>query len=216
MRQLFPKAANSLAKAGLVGAAILTFAAVGIYDLLYRSPYVNQRLVVREQTVPFSHKHHVGDLGLDCRFCHASVENSAFAGIPPVSTCMTCHSQLFTDSALLAPVREAARGGKPLKWVRVNALPQFVYFNHGIHVHKGVACESCHGPVDQMPLAWRQHSLEMRWCLTCHQHPEKFVRPPAEVFALHYRPPKDQAAFGRRLMAENHIHSRMDCYTCHR
>lgn len=216
MAQLFPPAANSFSKAGLIGLVVLVFAATAVYALLYRSPYVDEKRVVREQPVPFSHQHHVGDLGLDCRFCHASVEKSSFAGIPPVSTCMTCHSQLFTDSALLQPVREAAGNGRPLKWVRVNGLPQFVYFDHSIHVNKGVGCATCHGPVDKMPLTWRESSLEMRWCLSCHEHPENFVRPPAEVFAMDYRPPSGQSAFGRRLMLENHVHSRMDCATCHR
>jgi hypothetical protein len=129
---------------------------------------------------------------------------------------MTCHSQLFSASALLEPVREAARSGRPLKWVRVNDLPQFVYFDHGMHVHKGVGCATCHGPVDKMPLTWRQNSLEMRWCLSCHEHPESFLRPREAVFAMDYRVPAGQAALGRRLMRENHVQTLMDCATCHR
>ena len=216
MAQLFHKSANSLSKAGIVALAVLAVAAAGVYELLDRSPYVDEKRVVREQPVPFSHKHHVGELGIDCRFCHASVENSAFAGLPPVSTCMTCHSQLFTDASMLEPVREAARTGRPLKWVRVNDLPQFVYFDHGIHVHKGVGCTSCHGPVGEMPLTWRQTSLEMRWCLTCHKNPENFVRPREDVFLADYRAPAGQAALGRSLVVANHIQKLTDCAACHR
>lgn len=216
MAQIFHKSSNSLSRATIVGFVVLAAAGAGVYELLDRSPYVDEQRVVLEQPVPFSHKHHVGEVGLDCRFCHSSVEHSSFAGMPPVSTCMTCHSQLFADSAMLEPVRDAARTGRPLKWVRVNDLPQFVYFDHSIHVRKGVGCASCHGPVDRMPLTWRQASLEMRWCLSCHEHPEKQVRPLDEVFAMNDRAPAAQEALGRRLVLEYHIQSRTDCVTCHR
>jgi hypothetical protein len=216
LAQLFHKASNSLSKATIVGFVVLAAAGAGVYELLDRSPYVDEQRVVLEQPVPFSHKHHVGEVGLDCRFCHASVENSSFAGMPPVSTCMTCHSQIFADSPMLEPVREAARTGRPLSWVRVNDLPQYVYFDHGIHVHKGVGCATCHGPVDRMPLSWRQSSLEMRWCLGCHEHPEKFVRPREAVFAMDYRAWAGQEKLGRRLVLENHIRKQTDCVTCHR
>ena len=216
MPQIFHKSANSISKAVIVGLVAFAAAATGIYELLDRSPYVDEKRVVREQPVPFSHKHHVGELGLDCRFCHASVENSSFAGLPPVSTCMTCHSQIWTGSPMLEPVREAARTGRPLTWNRVNDLPQFVYFDHGIHVHKGVGCVTCHGPVNEMPLTWRQNSLEMRWCLTCHRDPEKFVRPREDVFLTDYRAPAGQEALGRLLVRENHIQKLTDCATCHR
>ncbi len=184
--------------------------------MLYRSPYVDEKLVIREQPVPFSHKHHVGELGLDCRFCHSSVENSSFAGIPPVSTCMTCHSQIWKDSALLEPVRDAARTGRPLSWKRVNDLPQFVYFDHGIHVHKGIGCTSCHGPVGEMPLTWRQTSLEMRWCLSCHEHPEENLRPRDAVFLADDRPSPGRRELGRRLAGQNHVQKLTDCAACHR
>ena len=216
MAQLFNKAANSFSKVGIVGLAVLAAAAAGIYELLDRSPYVDEKLVVREQPVPFSHKHHVGELGIDCRFCHTSVEDSSFAGLPPVSTCMTCHSQIWTGSPMLEPVREAARTGQPLKWARVNDLPEYVYFDHSIHVTKGVGCASCHGAVDHMPLTWRQNSLEMRWCLSCHEHPEKSVRPREAVFAMDYIAPAGQDALGRDLVRINHIQKLEDCATCHR
>jgi hypothetical protein len=136
--------------------------------------------------------------------------------MPPVSTCMTCHSQIWKDSPMLEPVREAMRSGTPLVWRRVNALPEFVYFNHSIHIHKGIGCASCHGPVDRMPLTWRQSSLEMRWCLSCHEHPEGQVRPREAVFDMAYRPPRDQEALGRKLVVEYHIQRKTDCVTCHR
>lgn len=216
MSQIFPKAANSFSKASIVAFVLALTAGTAVYGLLFRSPYVDEQRVVLEQPVPFSHKHHVGEVGLDCRFCHTSVEKSAFAGIPPVSTCMTCHSQIWKDSPMLEPVREALRTGKPLVWRRVNSLPEFVYFNHAIHIHKGIGCASCHGPVDRMPLTWRQSSLEMRWCLNCHEHPERQVRPREAVFDMAYQPPRDQEELGRRLVKEYRIQSKTDCVTCHR
>lgn len=216
MAQIFHEAFNSFSKASIVGLIALAATAAAVYELLDRSPYVDEKRVVLEQPVPFSHKHHVGEMGLDCRFCHASVEDSSFAGIPPVSTCMTCHSQIWKSSAMLEPVRDAARTGRPLKWVRVNKLPEFVYFDHGIHVHKGVGCETCHGPVDRMPLTWRHASLEMRWCLSCHERPERFVRPREAVFAMDYRAPAGQEALGRRLVLANRVQKLTDCATCHR
>ena len=171
-----------------------------------------------EQIVPFSHKHHVGDVGLDCRYCHTAVEQSAFAGIPPTHTCMTCHSELFTQQSMLAPVVQSFASGDPLQWNRIHDLPDFVYFNHSIHVAKGVGCATCHGPVDRMPLTWRVAPLTMQWCLDCHRAPEKYLRPVDRVFDMSWRPSGDQLALGRRLVAAYHIHksSLTDCSTCHR
>ncbi|HXE66509.1 MAG TPA: cytochrome c3 family protein [Rhodanobacteraceae bacterium] len=170
-----------------------------------------------EQVVPFSHKHHVGDDGIDCRYCHQSVEQSAFAGIPSLSTCMTCHSQLYTHQKMLAPLLTAFDSGVPLHWQRVYKLPDFVYFNHGIHVAKGVGCASCHGPVDEMPLMSRNEHLTMQWCLSCHRDPAKHLRPRDEVFNLHWHA-KDPLALGAVLMRKYHIDTRRltDCSTCHR
>ncbi len=170
-----------------------------------------------QQPVPFSHKHHVGDDGIDCRYCHSAVETSAFAGIPPLSTCMSCHSQLYTEQQALAPLVSAYLSGTSLHWQRVHKLPDFVYFNHSIHVAKGVGCVSCHGPVDRMPLTWRVAPLTMRWCLDCHRDPAKVLRPREEVFNLHWQP-RDQAALGQRLLREYHIDTRRltDCSVCHR
>ena len=130
-----------------------------------------------EQQVPFRHKHHVADVGIDCRYCHASVEQSAFAGLPPTHTCMTCHSQLFTDQPMLAPVIRSFESGNPMRWNRVHDLPDFVYFDHSIHVAKGVGCTTCHGAIDRMPLTWRTAPLQMQWCLDCHRAPQKYLRP---------------------------------------
>jgi len=170
------------------------------------------------QLPPFSHKHHVSDVGLDCRFCHASVETSDFAGIPPTSTCMTCHSQLFKDQRILAPVFVSFQQNKPLHWIRVHKLPDFVYFNHSIHVAKGIGCSSCHGQVDQMPLMWRTQSLEMEWCINCHRQPENYVRPRERVFDMDWQPPSDQIARGKQLLIAYHIDMRrlLDCSNCHR
>jgi hypothetical protein len=140
--------------------------------------------VVRDQPVPFSHDHHVSGLGIDCRYCHTTVETSAFAGIPSTEICMGCHSQIWNDSPLLAPVRESYRSGEPLRWTRVHDLPDFAYFDHSIHVAKGIACESCHGRVDRMPLMRKAYSLQMEWCLDCHRHPERTVRELDQVFAF--------------------------------
>src|SRR6478672_2621 len=182
MPQIFHPSMNTVSRVSIFGAVFFLAAVVGLMWLVVRSPYVTEAGVVREQPVPFSHKHHVGDVGLDCRYCHTSVEDSSFAGIPPTATCMNCHSQLFADSDILAPVRSSFASGKPLSWTRVNDLPDFVYFNHSIHVRKGVACTTCHGEVDKMPFMWRQHTLHMQWCLDCHWHPEQRVGSPADVF----------------------------------
>jgi hypothetical protein len=169
-----------------------------------------------EQPVPFSHKHHAGGEGIDCRYCHSSVEDSAFAGMPPTETCMSCHSQIWADSPILEPVRASFRNGEPLRWTRVYQLPDFVYFDHSIHVYKGIGCSTCHGRVDQMPLTFRANALQMDWCLGCHREPERSVRPRELVFQMDYKPPVDQLALGRRLVAEYKIQKLTDCYTCHR
>ena len=169
------------------------------------------------QPVPFSHKHHVGDVGIDCRYCHTAVETSAFAGLPSTAICLTCHSQLFTNAALLEPLRRSAATGLPIAWNRVHTLPDFVYFNHGIHVAKGVACSECHGRVDQMPLTWRTASLEMEWCLDCHRDPAPHLHPKSEVFSMAAAPA--DGAVTARLVEAAHLQGTRrltDCSTCHR
>ena len=172
-----------------------------------------------EQPIPFSHRHHVADDGFDCRYCHASVEVSAFAGMPPLSTCMTCHSRLFTDQAVLAPLVAAFRGGQALQWNRVHDLPDFVYFDHSIHVAKGVGCVTCHGRIDRMPLTWRVASLDMQWCIDCHRAPAGHLRPREHVFDMDWQATGDRAALSRELMQRYRIRNAWaltQCSTCHR
>jgi hypothetical protein len=190
--------------------------ALWLMGAVNRSPYMTQVGVVRPQPVPFSHKHHVGDIGLDCRYCHASVETAAFAGMPSTKTCMTCHSQIWPEAPMLEPVRASYREDRSIAWTRVHDLPDFAYFNHSIHVAKGVGCQTCHGNVDQMPLAWRENTLNMEWCIGCHRAPEKFLRPREEVFNMHWTPPEDQLEAGRELARKYHVQSLTTCSTCHR
>ena len=216
MAQIFHRASNPLSKASIVLGVILVGALAVVFDLLYTGPYVNEESVVREQPVPFSHKHHAAELGIDCRYCHTGAEKSSFAGIPPIHTCMTCHSQIWNKSPMLEPIREAYRTGEAVRWLRVNSLPDFVYFNHSIHVAKGIGCTTCHGPMGEMPLTWRNASLQMRWCLQCHRNPERYVRPRSQVFNIAWRPPANQQERGAQLVREYHIQKLTDCYTCHR
>lgn len=216
MAQIFHRSTNTISKVSIFGAVFLIFAAGWVGDTINRSPYVTQAMVPREQPVPFSHKHHVSGVGIDCRYCHSSVEDSPFAGLPATKTCVTCHSQIWSDSPMLEPVRASFRNNTPLEWTRVHDLPDYVYFDHSIHIHKGVGCATCHGRVDQMPLMWRQNTLNMDWCLDCHREPERYVRPRERVFDMTWTPSEDQLALGRRLVAEYKIQKLTACTTCHR
>jgi hypothetical protein len=177
---------------------------------------VTDAQVARQQPIQFSHERHVAGNGIDCRYCHTSVEESSFAGIPPTKTCMNCHSQIFANSSFLEPLRESFRSGRSIQWTRVHDLPDFAYFDHSIHVHKGIGCTTCHGPVDRMPLIWQNASLQMEWCLECHRAPERFVRPRRDVFRVDYVPPANQLELGERLVAEYEIEKLTSCSTCHR
>jgi len=184
-----------------------------------RSPYMTRQNISRQQPVQFSHKHHVGDDGIDCRYCHTGVEVSAVAGIPPTKTCMNCHSVLFNTAGYLEPVRESYRTDKSIEWVKVHRLADFVYFNHGIHVSKGVGCTTCHGQIDQMPLVFQANTLLMQWCLDCHRDPAPNLRPMDKVFAMDWRPGPDQEEQGKQFMLERKIRSTVEltnCSTCHR
>ena len=221
MPQIFHPSANTLAHLTLFGMAVGPLAALVITYLLIRSPYQTSVRVIREQPVPFSHEHHVSGLGIDCRYCHTSVESSAFAGLPPSYTCMSCHSQIWSGSAMLEPVRTSLKERKPLVWNRLHDLPDFVYFHHGIHIQKGVGCVSCHGRVDQMPLAWKEKPLTMEWCLDCHRHPERELRPKDLVFVMDWQPDasaKDRTTLGRELVRDYHVQVEqlVNCSTCHR
>lgn len=215
--QVFSPASVLVIKVTMLGAVALVAAVLVAWRLHARADAPLASPV--EQPVPFSHQHHVRDDGIDCRYCHASVETSPTAGIPPLETCMTCHSQLFTNAPVLAPLVTAYRTRHPLEWKRVHDLPDFVFFDHAIHVNKGVGCTTCHGPIDRMPLTWRFASLDMQWCLDCHRAPENYLRPLSRVFDVDWRPPPDQRAQGLALKRAYHIRDvrqLTDCSTCHR
>ena len=216
MPQIFHRSSNTLSRVSIFGA--LAFAAVFLWLLTManRSAYVTQQDVARQQPVQFSHKHHAGELGIDCRYCHTGVETQAKAGIPPTATCMNCHRQIWTDAPILEPVRASYRDDVSIRWVKVYDLPDFVFFNHAVHVHQGIGCATCHGRVDRMNQVWQASSLQMEWCLECHRHPERYVRPRDRVFDLAWTPPADQLAQGARLVHAYGIKSRVDCVTCHR
>jgi len=216
MSQIFHHSTNTLSRFSIFGVAFLVLGGLWLTLEVNRSPYVTRAFEAREQPVPFSHAHHVGGMGIDCRYCHVSVEGAAAAGLPPTKTCMNCHSQIWSQSPTLEPVRESFRSDKSIEWTRVHDLPDFVYFNHSAHVNKGVGCATCHGRIDQMPLVWQEKSLQMEWCLECHRAPERFLRPKSEVFNMAWEPPTDQLEQGRRLVAEYGVHPRTSCSTCHR
>jgi len=216
MPQIFHPSTNTLSRVTIFGGIFVLAGVLWMAAELSRSPYVTEAEVARDQPVPFSHAHHVGDIGIDCRYCHTSVDTSAYAGIPPTKTCLNCHSQIWADSPALEPVRQSFRSGRSIRWTRVNDLPDFAYFDHSAHVNKGIGCTTCHGRVDRMPLTWQQNSLQMEWCIACHRAPEQFVRPQERVFDPTYEAPTDQLALGQRLVKEYALHPRTSCSTCHR
>jgi len=219
MSQIFKKSANTISRVSILGALLLAGLLLGLVMELGSSPWVTRQNVAREQPVQFSHQRHVAGNGIDCRYCHTSVEDTAFAGIPPTNTCMNCHRYVFKDSQFLEPVRSSYNTGKPLRWTRVHDLPGFVYFNHSIHVNKGVGCTTCHGAVGKMPLMYQASSLQMQWCLDCHRNPERYVRPREAVFDPNYQPPSNQIEIGKTLVAEYKIQNPQQltsCSTCHR
>jgi hypothetical protein len=216
MSQIFHRSTNTISRVTIFGALFIVGALLWLFAAVNRSPWVTQARVAREQPIQFSHERHVAGNGIDCRYCHTSVEDSSFAGIPPTKTCMNCHSEIFANSPFLEPVRSSFQRDTPIHWTRVHDLPDFVYFNHSIHVNKGVGCTTCHGQVDRMPLMWQENSLQMEWCLDCHRHPERFVRPRAAVFSVDYQPPANQLEVGTRLVDEYHIQRLTSCSTCHR
>jgi len=216
MAQIFHRSTNTISRVSVFGGAAVVVVLVATLAAINRSSYVTEVGVARSQPVQFSHKHHVSDDGIDCRYCHTSVEESSFAGIPSTKICMNCHTQIWAESPILEPVRESFRTGKSLEWTRVHNLPGFVYFDHSIHVHKGVGCTTCHGRVDQMPLMWRENTLYMEWCLECHRNPEQFVRPREQVFNMDWQPPADQITLGQKLVQQYKIESLTSCSVCHR
>jgi hypothetical protein len=221
MSQIFPRRANALARTTIVGAIGLVLFTGWLIFTLMRSSWATKQGEYVDQPFQFSHAHHVGGIGIDCRYCHTSVENSSFAGIPPTKTCMNCHSQIWANAPILEPVRASFRTGQPLTWIRVYDLPNFVYFNHQIHIRQGVGCNVCHGQVDKMPLMYQATSLLMEFCLDCHRAPEKYIRPRSEVFNMNYKVPENttQLELGLKLKKEYKISSAThmtSCSVCHR
>jgi len=214
MAQFFHASTNTISRVTIFGTIFILAGLTWASLALNRSPYVTKAGVARPQPVPFSHKHHVQGIGIDCRYCHTSVEESSFAGIPPTKTCMNCHSMVWADSPALEPVRAGFRTDAAIRWTRVHDLPDFVYFDHSIHVAKGVACTTCHGNVDEMPLTWQTNSLHMEWCLDCHRNPEAYLGPREDVFKT-----------GEATRSKEHDYVRQygvaveqldDCSICHR
>jgi hypothetical protein len=219
MAQIFNKSANNIAKISMIVAVVLAGVAGFAYTQIARSSYLTGRYLEKQQPVQFSHKHHVGDDGIDCRYCHSTVETTASAGMPTTQTCMNCHSQIWADSPYLEPVRASYRDNKPIEWERVHDLPEYAYFNHSIHVAKGVGCSTCHGQIDNMPAVYQENTLQMEWCLECHRAPEKFIRPKAEVYNMSYQPNDIDQTDRDKLKVDYKIRSKemlTSCSTCHR
>jgi hypothetical protein len=191
MAQIFDRSSNALARMSLVLTGLIVIALGITLDELQRSPWVTRQGQRADQPVPFSHKHHVQGLGIQCQYCHTSVEKSSYAGIPPTRTCMNCHSQIWTNANLLEPVRHSWATGESIVWTKVHDLPDYAYFNHEIHVNKGIGCSSCHGRVDEMPLMYQQSSLQMEWCLNCHRNPAVNLRPTSEIYNMAWKGPSD-------------------------
>lgn len=219
MAQIFNKSANNIAKISMVLVVVLAGVAGFAFTQISRSSYLTGRYLEKQQPVQFSHKHHVGDDGIDCRYCHTSVETTASAGMPPTQTCMNCHSQIWADSPYLEPVRASFRDNKPIEWERVHDLPEYTYFNHSIHVAKGVGCSTCHGQIDNMPAVYQENTLQMEWCLACHRNPEKFIRPKSEIYNMKWQDADLDAKERLDLKAKYKIRSKemmTSCSVCHR
>jgi hypothetical protein len=214
MSQIFHRSTNALARFTIFGAIFFLAGLTWIWWTLNRT-YSTRQDVVVQQPVPFSHEHHVEAMGIHCLYCHTTVEDSKFAGIPPTATCMNCHKTIWDTSPTLAPVRASFANGTPIEWRRVNDLPDFVYFNHSIHIKKGIGCATCHGRVDKMPLMRQARSLEMAWCLDCHRDPAKYVRPRDQIFNMAWKA-DDQETLGKELVQKYHVRSLTNCSTCHR
>ncbi|WP_428484798.1 cytochrome c3 family protein [Rhodopila sp.] len=219
MRQLFAPGADAILRLALLTGILGIITLLVIAGFVSESNYVTTVGVAPAQPVPFSHKHHSGELGIDCRYCHQQVEVQATAGIPPMYTCMTCHSQIWTGSEMLAPVRASLANNTALHWTRVNRLPDYVYFNHSIHIDKNIGCSTCHGAMDQMQLTTRAQAFTMAFCLNCHRNPENFIRTKEQIWNMEWTPPSNQATQGADLVKQYHIRGPAqltDCSICHR
>jgi hypothetical protein len=219
MAQIFHRSMNTFSRVSIFGSFFFLALFAWVCNVYTRSSFGTGQGEVVVQPVPFSHEHHVGVLGIDCRYCHTSVEHSSFAGLPPTKTCMNCHSQIWVGSDMLRPVRDSYQNERSIRWARVNNLPGFVYFDHSIHVHKGVGCVECHGRIDRMPLTYQAHSLLMEWCLDCHRDPAPHLRPREEVFNMAWEPPENQEELGKALMDKYKVRDAIrltSCSVCHR
>lgn len=226
MPQTFSRTSNTIVKLSFIGGAFGIGSLFLFGSTISRSPYNTKATMALDQPVPFSHKHHAKELGIDCRYCHTSVESSSYAGVPPTETCMSCHSQIWTNSPLLQPVRDSFANQQPIKfpatgqvgWNKLNSLPDFVFFNHSIHVNKGVSCFTCHGEVTEMQLTQKAKPFFMAWCLDCHRQPEKYIRPKEEVVNPDYEPKGPQLEVGAKLVKEYGIKKDQltNCSICHR
>jgi len=227
MAQLFPPYANTLFRVAILG-AVLGLPSLGIAALVFvRSPYMTGSNDAKTQPIQFSHAHHVNGLGIDCRYCHTSAEEVAHSNVPPTKTCMNCHSQIWVGSTMLEPVRESYNSNKSIEWKRLHRLADFAYFNHSIHVTKGIGCASCHGRIDQMQAVYQKGTLLMEWCLDCHRNPENHLRPRDQITNLawtaeQYKDPEQpdkvwtQQELGSKLKADLNVRSLIECSTCHR
>lgn len=218
MSQVFHPSANSIARMSILGVIVLVIVIGGVAALYLQASFYTFSYVVLDQPVPFSHQRHVGGNGLDCRYCHTTVEVAANSGIPPTETCLTCHSTILKDSPMIEPLWESQETGKPIEWNRVHDLPDYVYYNHSIHIAKGIGCTTCHDKVQNMRLTWKGATLQMGWCLECHRNPEKFIRPKEEVFNVNWEAPDNQLEMGKELVKEYDIKVKQltDCSVCHR
>jgi hypothetical protein len=229
MAQIFHPSANTLSRVSIYGALFVVVGLLFVSYAVIRSPYQTMQRVIKDQPVQFSHEHHVTGLGIDCRYCHTSVEHSSSAGMPSTETCMSCHSQIWSDSPMLAPVRASYRDNTPIRWNRVHDLPDFAYFHHGVHIQKGVGCVTCHGRVDKMPLMWKESPMTMQWCLECHRNPAPHLRPYDQIFNMAGQPTTEAANVGqdanvnpdaRRDDASRnrdaHFSGMTNCSVCHR
>lgn len=215
MSQIFPQWTNRLPAVLL--AAMLLLGAGGVGFLwYYGSPKYTDVGYRPTQPVPFSHKLHAGDLGMDCRYCHSNIERSAIANVPATQTCMNCHTLVLPQSEKLLAVRESWATGKPIEWINVHMLPQYAYFNHSLHLNAGIGCISCHGNVAEMEKVQQMQPLSMSWCLDCHRNPDSNLRPVDQITNMNYTPPADQAAFAARVKAEKKLNPTQDCSGCHR
>lgn len=217
MANLFPDGSDALLRVGLVCVFLAGAALVLVPTIYVRTPFHTHQLFPVGQPVEFDHRHHVQDDGIDCRYCHNQVERAPMAGLPSASTCMGCHGQIWQQSPMLEPVRRSYFSGMPIPWKLVTDIPGYVYFNHAVHVNKGIGCEECHGRVDQMARVYKAFPMNMEWCLSCHRSPEKHLRPLSEITTMGWKPlPGDARALQAQLAKRYHVERLTDCTVCHR